>query len=146
MIMEEEDYGGEARFYVKALNGVRECQLRTNKILKTYMRFGALYCICYIQNHPFNVLQIITVFSVFIIFNICNSIKTLEIIVHYCQLLKCNLIEAKFDKFARIWIQHQMWLRGIIIGIVFKLDRQFDAYSAVWQKQLLFANDKELPL
>ena len=33
-------------------------------------------------------------------------------------------------------MQHAMWLRGIIPGIVFKLDMQFGAYSVLLQKQL----------
>ena len=28
------------------------------------------------------------------------------LLVNKLYLLKCNLIEAKFDKFARIWMQH----------------------------------------
>ena len=62
------------------------------------------------------------------------------------QLLQCNLIEALFEKFARIWMQISMWLRGIIPGIVFKLEMQLGAYSVLFQKQLPYANDKVLLL
>ena len=41
------------------------------------------------------------------------------LLLNKLYLLKCNLIEAKFDKFARIWMQHPMWFRVIISGIVF---------------------------
>ena len=61
-------------------------------------------------------------------------------------LFKCNLIEAQFDKFARIWMQHPMWLRGIIPGTVFNTTCKFDAYSAVLEETInfFFENDKVL--
>ena len=41
------------------------------------------------------------------------------------------LIKAQFDKFARSWMQHPVWLRGIIPEIIFKLDMQYGAYPVL---------------
>ena len=46
-------------------------------------------------------------------------------------VMNYNLIEAAFDNFAGIWMQHPMWLKGFIPEIVFKLDLQCGAYSAI---------------
>ena len=44
-------------------------------------------------------------------------------------------------------MQHPMWLRGIITGIVFKLDMQFGAQSSPFGRtSVFFANDKVLLL
>ena len=52
------------------------------------------------------------------------------LLLNKLHLFKCNLIEAEFDKFARIWIQHPMWVRGFILRIVLNSTCKFGANSA----------------
>ena len=66
--------------------------------------------------------------------------------INKLQLLKCNVIEAQFDNFTRIWLQHPMWLRDTIPEIIFQLDMQFDAYTALTAETInyFFKNDNVL--
>ena len=66
------------------------------------------------------------------------------LLLNKLHLLKCNLIEAQFDKFARIWMQHPMWLRGIIPGTVSTRHANLMLILQFWEKQFFFENDKVL--
>ena len=75
----------------------------------------------------------------FLIFTTVNNI--LEIKMYYYHMLlnklpviKCNL----FNKFASSWMQHAVWLRGIIPRNVFKFEMQFEGYSVHLAETITF--------
>ena len=132
------------RFWVTAPLGGRGCH--PGKFLKNVLAIWCIILHLLHKNNKFRELQSITISLVLFekkYLQLYKSILEIKMYVYLLlnklHLLKCNLIEALLDKFARILMQHSICLRFIIPVIVFKLViyANLVLILPLWQKQLI---------